>query len=347
MTDAYSRIQQKAIAAHIPLNLDWELTWRCNERCKHCFQCQAHDARGEVTLAEIERTLDALAAMGTLFITFTGGEVLLREDIFEILAAAKKRGFAFRLFTNGLLLDDAAVAALVKTPPLSVDISVYALDGVKHDAVTGVLGSHAKSLAAAYRAKKAGLFVKLKFTFMADTADELPKLRAFAEQEGFGFTYYLSVISKVDGDASVCGLNADAGAVRTLFEDPRFRPSSTDCLAERRIPLCAAGLNTLFISPYGDLFPCVMLRHQCGNIRRSDIAKIWHEAPALRRLRALKPADLKKCADCEESSFCSRCMGAVELETGDFTGVSDRACMLARLRKEVAIDRSLFPRDNR
>jgi len=334
MTDAYNRIHKKALDAHIPINLDWELTWRCNERCLHCYQCRAKDAADEVTLAEIERTLDALAAMGTLFITFTGGEILLRADIFGILAAAKKRGFAFRFFTNGLLLDDAAVANLVKTPPLSVDISIYALDPEKHDAVTGVLGSHARSLAAAYRAKNAGLFVKLKFTLMADTADELPKLRTFAAQEGFGFTYYLSVIPKIDGDASPCRLNADGDDVRALFSDRRFVPSAVDCLQERRVPICAAGLNTLFVSPYGDVMPCAMLRHPCGNIRERNVAEIWRDASAFRRLRALKPEHFERCAACDDSAFCSKCMGAAELETGDLFGVSERSCMLAKMRKE-------------
>ena len=346
MSDAYDRIQRKALDARIPLNLDWELTWRCNERCLHCFQRLAKDAAGEVTLSEIERTLDALAAMGTLFVTYTGGEVLLRPDIRDILVATKRRGFAYRLFTNGLLLDDDLVAFLVDTPPLSVDISLYALDPAKHDAVTGVPGSHARSLAAAHRAKKAGLFVKLKYTLMRETADELPKLRAYASAEGFGFTYYLSVIHKVDGDAAPCALNADEAAVRALFADPRFAPPAHECALDRRVPLCAAGLNTLFISPYGDVQPCVMVREPCGNIRTAPIADIWREAEPFRRVRALRAADLPACAACEVSAYCSRCMGAAALETGSLTEPSSRACMLAKLRHEVSVDRARSSRDN-
>jgi radical SAM protein with 4Fe4S-binding SPASM domain len=81
----------------------------------------------------------------------------------------------------------------------------------------------------------------------------------------------------------------------------------------------------------------MLRRHACGNIRDSDIAHIWRDAPALRRLRDMRPSDHVRCAACEDSHFCSRCMGAAELETGDHTGVSQRACMLARLRKEFSL----------
>jgi radical SAM protein with 4Fe4S-binding SPASM domain len=336
MIDAYTRIQKKAVDARIPLNLDWELTWRCNERCAHCFQVCARDAAGEVTLAEIERTLDALMSMGTLFVTYTGGEVFLRDDIFDIIAATKKRGFAYRLFTNGLLLDDAAVRQLAAMPPLSLDISIYACDPAKHDEITGVPGSYVRSMAAAYRAKAAGIFVKLKYTMMQETADELASLRAFAAREGFWFTFYLSVLSKVDGDLSPCALNADEATLRGLFADPTFAPQSVECTREKRVPLCAAGLNTLFISPFGGVMPCVMLRHDCGNIRTQDIASIWRDADAFRRVRELSQADFSECAACEISSYCSRCMGAAERETGDLRKPSQRACMLARLRRDAA-----------
>jgi MoaA/NifB/PqqE/SkfB family radical SAM enzyme len=98
-----------AEARHVPLNMMLELTYRCNERCLHCYLPETQGARDpraadELTFEEWSRVLGELAEAGTLYVIFTGGEVLLRHDLGRILARARELAFSVEVFTNATLL---------------------------------------------------------------------------------------------------------------------------------------------------------------------------------------------------------------------------------------------------
>ena len=90
MGDLMQRVWDRALEQRIPLSVQFDLTYRCNERCVHCYL--DHDDHGELTTAEVKDVLDQLAAAGTLFLIFSGGELLLRKDLFELLALRARRG---------------------------------------------------------------------------------------------------------------------------------------------------------------------------------------------------------------------------------------------------------------
>src|SRR6476620_8011330 len=100
----------RAQKLNIPLSVQLDLTYRCNERCVHCYL--DHDDHGEMTTAEVKHVLDQLAAAGTLFLIFSGGELLLRKDFFELVAYARQLGFDIKLKTNGLLIGERAAARI-------------------------------------------------------------------------------------------------------------------------------------------------------------------------------------------------------------------------------------------
>ena len=112
----YARIVAKMAKQHRLLSVHWELTYRCNETCTHCyldvFQPNATVA-GELATAQIKSTLDQLAAMGVLNITFSGGEILVHRDFFEIAAYARRKRFAIRLMSNGLLIHERMADRIV------------------------------------------------------------------------------------------------------------------------------------------------------------------------------------------------------------------------------------------
>ena len=102
MGDLMQGIWDRALTDGIPLSVHFDLTYRCNERCVHCYL--DHDDHGEMTTGEVKSVLDQLAAAGTLFLILSGGELLLRKDFFELLAYARGLGFDVKLKTNGILL---------------------------------------------------------------------------------------------------------------------------------------------------------------------------------------------------------------------------------------------------
>ena len=110
-------ISAKADRNRTPLNVHLELTYRCNEQCVHCYCVVEHGReqevrRHELTLDEIRHLLDDLADMGALYLTLSGGEVMVRPDFFDIAEHARRRGFVYRVFTNGIGLTEAKVERL-------------------------------------------------------------------------------------------------------------------------------------------------------------------------------------------------------------------------------------------
>ena len=99
----------RALRLGIPLGAQLDLTYRCNERCVHCYL--DHVDHGEMTLAEIKDLLDQFAAAGVFFLTISGGEIFLRPDLFDILEHARRLMFSVKIKTNAILIREAQASA--------------------------------------------------------------------------------------------------------------------------------------------------------------------------------------------------------------------------------------------
>jgi len=168
---------------------------------------------------------------------------------------------------------------------------------------------------------------------MKDNVAELDKLRDFAQTIGARFVFALTVIPRIDGSKDVLKYRLNQEQLKDLF---RTRDWLTEGIAEGGIasyePLCSAGINSLYISPYGEVSPCVVLREHCGNLRESPLREIW-ESPSFQKIRCIELEDLKECRRCDSAGYCDRCSGLALLETGDLLGPSPNECTLARVRK--------------
>ena len=108
--DFSSKVHAKSSNKRIPLDATLELTYRCNNKCVHCYcnlpENDEHAMQDELTTEEIKKLLDDLASMGSIWLLITGGEPLLRPDFEEIYLHAKKKGFLITLFSNGTLINE-------------------------------------------------------------------------------------------------------------------------------------------------------------------------------------------------------------------------------------------------
>ncbi|UCF68255.1 MAG: radical SAM protein, partial [Acidobacteriota bacterium] len=148
MSSHLTRVLAAALEQQIPISVLFELTNRCNEDCRHCY-VDLGDVDGELTREEVERVLGELKQAGTLFLTFTGGEIFTRKDTVGLIRKARELGFALRLFTNGTLLTPGHVQAIAEAGVLGVEMSLFSMDPSQHDAITRIAGSQAKTLRAA------------------------------------------------------------------------------------------------------------------------------------------------------------------------------------------------------
>jgi len=326
-------LASKALRHGVPISVHLDLTYRCNERCIHCYL--DHDDHGEMTTAEIKSLLDQLAAAGTLFLTLSGGEVLMRRDFFELLDHARKLMFCVKLKTNGVLIREDQATRIAAAVVDSVQISVYSHRAEVHDAITKRPGSLKRSLDAVRLLRSKGVKVYVANVLMTQNAADYPGVRALAEELDAIFVMDPTITPMMTGERGVLDLNIDRKALREVFRDPTVAGSVPDLCAPPKGPLseddalaalpCSAGHTACYVSPYGDVYPCVQFPLPTGNLRKTPFLEIWRDSPQFAEVRAISVSDLKGCSSCVHGSNCSRCPGLAYME-GDMRGPSVQDC---------------------
>jgi pyruvate-formate lyase-activating enzyme len=140
--DFWVEIHEHARARHLPLRVMFELTYRCNFNCRHCYVPKSWRRKKELNTAGIFTIIRQLEEAGCLYLGFTGGEILLRRDIWEILEFTRQQGMQTILYTNGSLIDEPAAKRIADSGVNKVDITLPGITAKVFDGVTGVNGSH-------------------------------------------------------------------------------------------------------------------------------------------------------------------------------------------------------------
>lgn len=320
----------RALALGIPLSVQLDLTYRCNERCVHCYL--DHDDHGEMSTAEVLGVVDQLAEAGTFFLTLSGGEIFMRRDLLEIVARARSRGFAVKLKTNAVMLTAAKAGRLAALAVESVQVSLYSHRAEVHDAITRLPGSFRRTVQGARRLIERGVPVSFANVLMKGNEDDYPRVRELAAAMGAEYKIDPTITPMMDGARGVLALNIDPARLAEVYRDPtlgapqRAAPSGPLDASEalESIP-CSAGHTLAYISPYGEVYPCVQFPFSCGNVRERPFVEIWRHSPQLADVRSVTLADVEGCSACVHGSACSRCPGLAFTE-GNLRGPSIQDC---------------------
>ena len=331
MSGLMAEMTGKALKLVIPLSVQLDLTYRCNERCIHCYL--DHHDHGEMTTAEIKDVLDQMAEAGVFYLTISGGEILMRRDLFEILEHARARTFCVKLKTNGILIREREADRIRSLGVESVQISIYSHRAEIHDAITKLPGSLGQSIDAIRLLRDRGLHVILANVLMTKNARDYMGVQKLAKDLDVRFMMDPTVTPMMDGDRSILGLNVDEAALREVFQNGALvgnveefcaPPQGPDEAALDSLP-CSAGHTACYISPYGDVYPCVQFPLPCGNVRDSKFADIWRHSPQLKEVRSITLRDMPSCSKCIHGESCTRCPGLAYLE-GNMRGPSVQDC---------------------
>jgi AdoMet-dependent heme synthase len=331
MSGLMSEMAAKALKLNIPLSVQLDLTYRCNERCIHCYL--DHDDHGEMNTAEIKGLLDQMADAGVFFLTISGGEIMMRKDFFEILEHAHARTFSIKLKTNGVLIRKKEAERIRALGVESVQISVYSHRAEVHDAITKMPGSFRQTIEAVRLLRTVGLHVTMANVLMVQNAQDYPGVRALANELGAQCTLDPTITPMMDGDRSILELNVDKAALREVFRDGALvgnveefcaPPQGVDENALDMLP-CSAGHTACYVSPYGDVYPCVQFPLPSGNVRSTKFVDIWRDSPQLKEVRSITLRDMPSCCQCTHGETCTRCPGLAYLE-GNMRGPSYQDC---------------------
>jgi len=180
----------------------WNLIRRCNLTCKHCYSISAdRDFDGELSTGEVFGVMDDLRAFGVPVLILSGGEPLLRHDIFDVSRRAKSMGFYVGLSTNGTLIDEQNIDAIAD---LGYDYVGVSIDGMRetHDRFRRKQGAFDASMKGIRLCLERGIKVGLRFTMTQDNASELPELLDLMNTEGID-KFYLSKFSGYQDVSSI------------------------------------------------------------------------------------------------------------------------------------------------
>ena len=333
----------RALSLGIPLGVQLDLTYRCNERCIHCYL--DHDDHGEMTTAEILGLLDQLAAAGTFFLNISGGEIFMRPDLFEIVEYARKLQFSVKLKTNAVMIRAAKAKRIAALNVESVQVSLYSHDAATHDQITKLPGSFKRTMEGVRFLRDAGVKVIFANVLMKQNADHYKQVQALADDMGIRYEVDATITPMMDGDRSILDLNMDAGRLAGVMHDTSLLgdqaerllspPSGPTPMEEAYETLhCSAGHTACYVSPYGDVYPCVQFPYKVGSVREQRFIDIWRDSPQLNEVRAIRVSDLNGCSSCVHGSSCSRCPGLAYLE-GDMRGPSIQDCEKSYARTGV------------
>ena len=333
-------LNQKAQRLGIPLSAHLDVTYRCNERCEHCYL--DHTDHGEMSTEEIRSLLGQLADAGVFFLTLSGGEALLRRDCFEIIEAARALGFNIKLKTNAVLIRDDEAQRLRSLGVEQVQVSVYSHRAEMHDAITKLPGSLVRTLAGVRRLRAAGLKVTLANVLMRSNVQDSEGVRSLAAELGANYSLDPTITPMIDGNVSVLRHRVAADQLDAIFHDTNLvgdvenfcaPPPAVDDETREGLP-CSAGHTACYISPYGEVYPCVQFPLACGNVRRQPFLEIWQHSPQFAEVRAIRGKDLSVCSSCAHLGSCTRCPGLAYME-GNMRGPSSADCEKAFVRTGI------------
>ena len=335
----FQHIQERAARKKIPFSCHFDLTYHCNLNCVHCYLVK--EDRPELNTAEVKDTLDQLAAAGTLYLSFSGGEIFTRGDFFEIAGYARKLHFALRLLTNGTLIDEEAADRVAALNPDLVAISIYSATPEIHDEITTVPGSFAKSVKAARMLIEKKVKVKLSCIIMRQTIGDYPKVYELAQRIGASFQADPRVTPRNDRDPSPLRFQINEDDLSRVFADPLYnlQPRDNPAMPPSNgifddLP-CGAAQIAYYISPYGDVYPCIQLPFLCGNLKEKSFEEIWYHSPEMLKVRSITSPQRPVCSQCDLLPYCNRCPGLAYLEESNLLAPSKRACREARIKRDI------------
>jgi heme d1 biosynthesis radical SAM protein NirJ len=343
----------------------WNLIRRCNLNCKHCYALAADvDFPGELTNGEVNTVMDDLRAFGVPVLILSGGEPLMRADIFVIAERAKAKGFYVGLSTNGALIDEAMADRIAATDFDYVGISLDGI-GAVHDAFRRQDGAYEASLRGLRLCRARGVRVGVRYTMTEQNIDSLVPLLDLAEAEDVQKFYLSHLVYAGRGNRyreDDAHHRTTRDALDHVFErcwdyaqrgiEKEFVTGNNDAdgpyflrWVERRFPDKAnhiramlkawggnaSGVNVANIDNLGNVHPDTFWSHYTlGNVKERPFSEIWTDLsdPIMAGLKA-KPRRIKgRCAPCRYFSICG---GNTRVRAFQLTGdpwQEDPACYL-------------------
>jgi len=355
----YETFAAHAAKLHVPLNATFELTARCNLRCKMCYvsldEAQVKEQGRELTTAEWVGLGRQAADAGTLYLLITGGEPLLRPDFSEIYTELCHMGFIITLNTNATLMSDKYFDLFSRYPPTAVAATLYGASPGTYERVCGSAAGFEKTIRGLEMFSNIPTNLEVRTTFIKDNMNELEQVRAISRRftKRFAINWLVFGSTRVEASgAAACRMtpdeclaldtdnhryfiNRDESEKEPIDPETKayFESLSPDRDFGMHLPptiiACLATKAMYWISWDGKMLPCGTFDSPYTLPLKEGFVPAWNRLPGL----FMDIKHPKECYDCElVGGQCPNCPGYMQADTGDFETKSDWLCELSKKR---------------
>jgi len=333
-----------------PKWIAWEITRRCNLKCVHCRSSSALEAGNhpDFSLVEAKRIIDDITSFAKPVLVLSGGEPLLRVDVFEIAAYGTEKGLRMCLATNGTLVTDAVCEQIKATGIRMVSLSLDGASAEVHDNFRSMPGAFSGTINAAKLFKKHGISFLINSSFTKRNQEEIPKIYRLAKELSATAWYMFMIVPTGRGHDIMNELISSEDYEELLkwhyemekLEDellvrPTCAPSyyrvvlqqakeQGDDFKRRTLQFstggskgCLAGQLISLIDVDGNVLPCSYFPMAAGNIRKQSFQDIWDNSTLFKELRDFKSYK-GRCGSCEYVNVCGGCRARAYAVTGDY-----------------------------
>lgn len=320
-----------------PLRLvAWEITRSCNLACKHC-RAEAHPEPypGELSTKEAFDLIDTFPQTGDPVVIFTGGEPLLRPDVFDLIKHADNLGLRCVMAPNGTLITPENAKLMKQSGIQRCSISIDGPGAKEHDLFRGVPGAFEQSMSGIEYLKQAGIPFQVNTTVTRDNLHQFKDIFNLARDLG-AVAWHIFMLVPTGRGAEIADQAISAQEyeeVLNWFYDfrkttdmhlkatcaPHYYRIMRQRAREENIPVnqenfgldamsrgCLGGIGFCFISHAGQVQPCGYLELDCGNVKKTPFPKIWRNSSNFLKLRNMKEYE-GKCGVCEYHRVCGGC----------------------------------------
>lgn len=321
--------------------LSWNTTNKCNLRCSHCYRDSGKEIQGELSTEEAKTLIDQIVKANFKIMIFSGGEPIMREDIFELINYAAKAGLKPVLGTNGTLISKEIAQKLKESGISAIGISLDSLDSNKHNLFRGDNEAFKNTIYAMKNCKDLGIRFQVHTTVMNWNKTEIIDLTDFSVAIGAAAHHIFFLIPTGRGEnietevlnskeyetllTSIMKKQNDVNIEIKPTCAPQFvRIAETLGIESRFKRGCIAGTSYCIINPIGDVQACAYLTESAGNVKEEPFDEIWKNSELFNKLRCKNYKE--DCNICKFKNTCGGCRArAAYYNAGDYMS-SDKIC---------------------
>lgn len=314
-----------------PLEGRIELTYRCNLNCVHCFTKGLEDNKKELSYAQWKEIIDSIYYCGGLYLIFSGGEPLVRDDFFKLYQHAKKRGFLITVFTNGIYLKQGALDFFSRYPPHRIELTLNGITERTYESVTQTPGAFARAMEAVRGCVQRNLPLVIKANCLKENRHEITKIKSFVDSlfgrynGQYHFRYDPMVLPGLNGDRTPCQHRLPPDELVEVIKGDwdmwqecqirwRNHPESKNRISSF-LYRCDTWKRSFSIDPYGRLKFCPLSNKFSVDLKKVSFRTGFFEVfPGMTREKFKTNS---KCRVCPRKILCYTCPSRAYLETGD------------------------------